>query len=1061
MSLPAWSVRNRVLVNVLFALAVIVGAVAYRAARVDVYPDVSFDQGQILVVWPGASPEEVESGVTRRIEDQILETKGVTRIVSNSERNRALIDVKFREDLSEAEFESAFSDLRARVQRVNDLPEGSEEPVITKISVNELYPLIQVVVAERAGHRVDRQVLREVASNVREALRKVPGVQRVSDIGIPDPEWLVELDPQRLATVGITAIEATAALQARLRNVAAGTAPLPQGEVALVAKGEVETIYELAELPVLTLPSGDAVLLRDIGRIRPGLKENDYRARFDGRDCMTLSIAKTADGDSVKIRQALGAALEEYENTAGLPDGVELTTTIDTTKILKGRIRVLVDNLLFGIALVFMVLWAFIGARNAALAIVGIPFSFLLGFAFLSIFGISINAITLFSLMLVSGMVVDDAIVVLENIYRRLEKGAPLRTAVVEGTREVFWPVVTSTLTTLAAFLPMLVMEGVTGEFMSIIPKTVMAVLAASLLECLIIMPAHYLHWGSRVKHSRRSSYMDRSLGAIEAIYIRALRPFLKRPWIMMAVVAALTGVSVKVARDLPTDLFPSDFQAFFCNITLDPEYGIESTSEAVREVEEFLQQLVPHQVESYTTSVGVAFTEDNQVLLKPNVAQVLVYVAEKPGVDSSEVIAAVRRRLDPLTRGEGRHSFSRIVVDEFKDGPPTGKPVAVRVAGPDYGENLQVARRLEARLRTMPGVLNPGNNFEEGPAEIQFLPDPAALGRFGIPFADLARTLFIANEGLEIAELLPQGVREPRKLRVKLSVEARRDFEQFGRLEVRAPGGASHPLHQIGRVGLHRGPASLYRYDGERVVLVTADLDPKLADARTVNETLEREFRDIPRSHPSVALAFGGEFEETKKSFDSLYRAFGIAVVLIYTILAAQFRSYALPLVIMSVVPFSFVGVILGLGILGFPFTIMAFIAIVGLSGVVVNDSLVLLDFTVRNRRGGMGPVEAAVKACRTRMRPVLLTTVTTVFGLLPMALGFTGKSKIWSPFAATITFGLSLAMFLTLFLVPSVFILMNNLSRSRLGLLDPDADPGSPQATPEETAPSAGRPA
>ena len=356
-----------------------------------------------------------------------------------------------------------------------------------------------------------------------------------------------------------------------------------------------------------------------------------------------------------------------------------------------------------------------------------------------------------------------------------------------------------------------------------------------------------------------------------------------------------------------------------------------------------------------------------------------------------------------------------------------------MRVAGPDYGENLLIARQIEAHLRTLPGVLTPGNNLEEGPAELHYVPDQPILHATGVPFATVARCLFIANEGQKIGELLPPGLREPRELRVKLAPEHLEDAEVIGDLRVRASNGRTYPLNYLTRRTADRGPSSLYHYDGVRVVLVTADLDSKLTDAQTVNTVLGQAFRDIPRKHPGVTLTFGGEFEETKKSFDSLYRAFAIAVVLIFTILAAQFRSYSLPLVIMSVVPFSFVGVILGLGVLGFPFTIMAFIAIVGLSGVVVNDSLVLLDFIVRYRAESPTSVDAVRKACRTRLRAILLTTVTTVFGLLPMALGFTGKSKVWSPFAATITFGLSLAMFLTLYLVPSVYLLIERFTGAR----------------------------
>jgi HAE1 family hydrophobic/amphiphilic exporter-1 len=351
------------------------------------------------------------------------------------------------------------------------------------------------------------------------------------------------------------------------------------------------------------------------------------------------------------------------------------------------------------------------------------------------------------------------------------------------------------------------------------------------------------------------------------------------------------------------------------------------------------------------------------------------------------------------------------------------------------------IARQIERRLSAMNGVLTPSNNLEEGPSELHYLPDSGTLQASGVPFRAVSETLFVANEGVKIGEVLPLGRKEPRELRVKLEPRALTDAQVIGELMVAAPDGRQYPIHHLTSVSAKRGPAALYHYDGERVVLVTADLDPKITDAPTINRELKAAFEDIPRKHPGVTLTFGGEFEETQKSFDSLYRAFAIAVVLIFTILAAQFRSYSLPIVIMSVVPFSFVGVVLGLGVLGFPFTIMAFIAIVGLSGVVVNDSLVLLDFIVRYRPQCASSIEAAERACRTRLRPIMLTTITTVFGLLPMALGVTGKSKVWSPFAATITFGLGLAMFLTLYLVPCVYLLVDRFGGRTANPL-PDAE-------------------
>ncbi|MAB88218.1 MAG: hypothetical protein CMJ90_02010 [Planctomycetes bacterium] len=1024
MSISEFSVKNRIVVNLVFLLCGMLGILAYNVTVVDVYPDVSFDLGSILVVWPGASPEEIESGITRKIEEEILETKGVSRIVSNSERDRTLIDVKFLEKLSDKEFESAFADLRARVDRVNDLPIDAEEPIVTKVSVSELYPLLQVVVVSDGTH--PRPVVREVARNLRERLRRIDGIRRVSDIGIPELEWQVRVRRQALDSSGLTLLEVSEAIRARHKNVPAGTTRGDEGELAVAATGEVRTREQLFDLIVGHRPDTSPVRLRDIADVSAGLERLKHINRYNGRDCINLSVAKEKDTDSMSVREEIQVVIDDFLTTEGIPEGIGVETTIDTTKILDRRITILVDNLLFGIVLVFLVLWLLIGARNSLLAVIGIPFSFLLGFAILHQFGLTINAITLFSLMLVSGMVVDDAIVVLENVYRRIERGIPLRDAIVGGTSEVFWPVVTSSVTTCAAFLPMLLMEGVTGEFMSIIPKTVIAVLLASLLECLIILPAHYVHFGSRRPKKGPRVRVTRALRALERAYVRSLGPVIRRPLIVLAIVLAITGVAGWLGTDLPVELFPSDFQAFFCNVYADAEYGLQTTSEAMREVEAIVKEFMPHEVESFTTSVGVAFTDDNQLVLKPSVGQLLVYVAEKPGVDASAVITKVRERLQPLIDGEGEYHYRRIFVDEFNDGPPTGKPVAVRVAGPSYDENKAISRQIQDFLRSLDGVNTIADNLDEGPREVRVTPRPVALARAGVRFDRVAQCVFVGNEGWDLGDVLPEGRDEEATLRVQLREEDRRNPADLMLLKVRGADGRTVPLAEVANQETVRGPASLYHYDGDRVVLVTAAVDSSKTDSTTVNQALMHQFQGIEKTHPNVSLFFGGEFEETQKSFDSLKEAFLVAVVLIFTILAAQFRSYTAPIVIMSVVPFSFVGVILGLVLLGFPFTILAFIAIVGLSGVVVNDSLVLLDF-IRRQHRDTGDCGAAVReGCRLRMRAVLLTTVTTVFGLLPMALGLTGHSKIWSPFAATITFGLGLAMFLTLYVVPAVYVIM-----------------------------------
>lgn len=1041
MNCARFSVDNRVFVHVAFLLLAALGVLAFSSTTVEVYPDVSFDAAQIIVAWPGASPEEVETSVVRDIEEKIRDVKGIDRIVSSSERDRGLIDVKFREDASEDEFNRGFEDLRAQVARVTDLPEGCERPEIRKITVNELYPLLQVVVAADRGE-VPMAELRAVARRVRERIRRVDGILRVSDIGIPAREWRILVRRDALDAAGLDLLGVADRLRARHRDVPAGTVEGGDASFAVTAGGEFRDRDQLREAIVGWRADASPVRLGEIADVADGFEKPVHLNRWNGRACINLSVAKREDADSLAIREEVGRILARIPAEERLPEGIGLHVGVDTTRILETRLDVLKGNLASGLVLVFLTMWPLLGFRNSALALIGIPSAYLCAFSILWLMGVSINAITIFSLLLVSGMDVDDAIVVIENIHRRVQEGWPLRQAVIDGAREVAWPVVSACATTLAAFLPMLIMQGVVGEFMGIIPKTVAAVLVASLIECLFLLPTHYLSFGERRPARGLVRAANALFDRVGGWYTRVLARTLERPLLVVGANLLLAGGAVLLYGRLPVDMFPSDFQAFYCNVFADPEYGLERTAEAVRDVEAEIAGMMPDQVENFTTSVGACFTDDNQLLLKPSVAQILVYASESwtRNHDSQELIAEVRRRTEALVRAGGRHRFVRIKVDTFQDGPPVGKPVAVRVAAADYDRGKAVAREIQDRLGAMPGVLSVSDNLDEGPRESRIVPDPVRLDRAGIPFAEAGRLVLAANDGLEIGDVVPDGDDEDVKLRILLRPEDRTAPADLLRLSLRGPDGRPATLGDVAGIVVRRAPASLYHYDGDRVVLVTADLDEDVTDSLAVNSALLETVPGFEARNPGITITCGGEFEETKKSFASLFRAFGLAVVLIYAVLAAQFRSYAIPLVVMTVVPFSYVGVVYGLWLLGFPMTIMAFIAVVGLSGVVVNNAIVLVDFIEGARREGRDLRPAILHGSRTRLRPIVLTTVTTVLGLLPMAVGFPGYSRIWSPFSATISFGLSLAMVLTLFLIPAVYLLLDRRRRRP----DPAPNPG-----------------
>ncbi|MEE9392738.1 MAG: efflux RND transporter permease subunit [Planctomycetota bacterium] len=1037
-----FSVRNRLLVHLLFLVGIAAGVFVLGDMNVDVFPNVSFAQAKITTEWPGASAEDVETFITRKIEDEIGEVQGVDRIASYSQKDISFIDVKFREDLSQAQYDRFYNNLRAALARVTDLPEEVERPTLQEQTVNEIYPLVQVIIYAKDGpfaHRVDTEselVMRDLAKEVSDRIEAIDGVLNVSDFAIRDREIVVKLNPAQLKRHDLTALEVWESLRSNHLDLPLGPLATERSEVSVRALGELRTVDDILDLMVSAPGRAGRIKLGQLSEIVPAFERRRTSSRYNGLPSLSLGVFKSEGADSLEVRARVQKVVEGFRKER-LPKGLKIATAIDTTKVIESRIRVLKNSLLFGVVMVFVLLWLFIGARNSVLAVLGVPFSFLLALTILEPMGITINAISLFSMVLVSGMIVDDAIIVIENIFRHVEMGKPVLEAAVDGTREVAAPVFAATLTTMAAFLPMLLMEGVTGVFLSIIPKTVTICLLVSLIECFLILPAHYVDYGSR---SRKSKRFDERFDRFRESYARLLRKILAWPKTVIVVCLLMFGGALGLSGRLPVELFPSDFQAFYVNLKLPAEYSLADTEDATTPVEEILEEyLGGGDIEDFTTTVGVQWTPDNQLLIRPNVCQILVSLTDEVANegDPDQIIAAIRKRITDWSRSQAaQHDYRKISVDSFQDGPPIGKPVAVRVKSVDYEQAHALSQRIKKELSRMPGVSGIEDNLEEGPPELGLLPIRTHLSARGLTFEPLARTARLANDGLIAGTIKDSRSFDEIDLRVRLASTSLAGSSKLATLadaEVRGPQGERIELGSMVDLEFRRSHLSRYHYDGDRTVLVTADVDTALTSSNEVNQVLAERMKGLMDQYPGVTLYYGGEFEETQRSFASLGKAFVISLLCIFTILAAQFRSYVLPLVVISAVPLAFLGVIFGLVIMGFPVTIMSMIAIVGLAGISVNDSLVLVQFVENERRAGKDVVDALVAGGRNRLRAIILTTATTVLGLLPMTFELTGKSKIWSPFAATLSFGLVVASLLTLFFVPAVYLLISPLLRRK----------------------------
>jgi HAE1 family hydrophobic/amphiphilic exporter-1 len=597
----------------------------------------------------------------------------------------------------------------------------------------------------------------------------------------------------------------------------------------------------------------------------------------------------------------------------------------------------------------------------------------------------------------------------------------------------------------------MLMVTGTSGEFMSILPKTVIVCLLGSLIEAMVILPAHYVEFGARKRAvaaesgdgTSRSSIgfapVGRGIDRLRAAFLRAQDAVLDHRYVFLALSAAALYFAIGLARHIPVDLFPSDYDQIMITVEAPTDFGIDQTNEVVLGIERALGP-VRHELTDVSTWVGMAVNpEDQRPLFGVNYGILYTSFPNTPDnvANPARVLHLIR---DVLAAHHAKHpeEIKNLRVVPPRNGPLIGKPIAIRILSDDYDEAKEIANEMKAELVTIPGVFNIEDNVPLGPRELQVSLNEHRASIHGLTFDQLGAALMAANEGL-----VPSSFKDPQSdedvdIRVLLADDQRSSVVDLLDTELRTPAGYLVKLGDVADIELQRGYQRLYHNDAQRAVIVYADVDNLQATSISVNETMKLRFRDVPERHPGVTLLFGGEFQATDNAFADMRRAFGLAILAIYGILAAQFRSYSMPLIVMSVIVFSFVGVALGMFAMGYPLSMYVVYAVVGLAGVVVNGSLVLIDFTSRERERGASPRAALRTASHQRFRPILLTTVTTIAGLLPMALGLSGYSRQFGPFATAIVSGLAAASLITLFVVPAAYLALEDLKhrlRSRSG--------------------------
>ncbi|NNL65379.1 MAG: efflux RND transporter permease subunit, partial [Myxococcales bacterium] len=958
MSVPSVSVKQVVLVNLLFIVLMLVGALTARRIPVDVFPDISFNTAVVVTPWTGASPDEVERLVTTKLEDEIDGISGIKEIFSFSSQGVSEINVEWDETLSDMEYEAALNDLRAAIDRVDDLPADAEAPILTELSVSEVYNICMVAVVDAGG--VGEFTLREVARDLKSRMERIPGLRKAELRGDRDRELRVLVDKDRALQYDVTLRELASLIRRNNQNFAGGSFTDPDAqEITVRGLGNFVSAEELAATVVRKDPAGNHVRLSDVARVEQGFAKRRLSGRYDGRPAMVLGISKEADHDVVELVDRVEALIEQSKPF--LPPGVELAITWDSSEYVASRMEIMRSNLLLGVVLVVFILWLTVGFRNALLAIVGVPFSFLVALALFPVFDITINSLSLIGFIMVSGMIVDDAIIILENIYRRIEVGEPLQQAVIRGTEEVMWPVFAAICTTIAAFLPMLTISGTSGEFMSILPKTVAVCLLGSLFEALVILPAHYLDWGSRRSASdslaeqtqrpawQQASYrmralVDATIAAGRERYLVAQAAVLRHRYAFLGASLGAFVFALGLWQHVPVDLFPNDFNQFMVAVEAPRDYGIEQTDRVVRGVEEALAP-VRHELLDVMSYTGFSMDADEVPMTGPNYGILFLSFPNTHDniADPDRVLRLVRERLEgeywPAHRGE----IETLRVLAPRNGPPIGKPVAIRIQTDDYRVGKQIASEMKAELRTLAGVHSISDNTPLGPRELRVKLDEHRASLHGLTFDDVGYALMAANEGVVPSTFKDPGSDEDVDIRVLLAEEQRASIADLLDVEIRTPAGYRVKLGDVATIDLTRGFQRLYHFGARRAVVVYANVDGVQATSVSANEAMARAFADVPERYPGTNVVFGGEFQATDQAMEDLLAALMIAVLAIYGILAAQFRSYTQPFIVMSVIAFSFIGVTVGMWAMNlfvgrYPISMYVFYALVGLAGIVVN---------------------------------------------------------------------------------------------------------------------------
>ena len=1019
MSLPKLSVSNPVLANLLMIVIIAFGTYAWIVLPRELTPEISFHSATITTFYPGASSEDVEKLVTAPIEDAIEENVNKTDItVSISSEGRSLITVQF-EEISDREFDKEFQNLRMVVDRVNDLPaEILDEPQVQEIDVSTGFPMLTIAV----GGEISEDQMKEIAENLKDEILEIKNIAAIRLAGVRKREIWIEVDPDDLKAYRLPIAEVINALKTHNLNLPAGTLEMGASEYLVRTMGEFNNLTEIENTIIRARRMGTPLRVRDVATVSDTYEKPRTLSHINGKPSISLTVQKKTEGNTIKLVKQIRELVERRGRD--MPEGTELSVVNDYSVILKERLGILQNNALFGLILVVVLLYIFLGWRNALFAALGIPVAFMATFFFLHWSGYTLSGVALFGLILVVGIVVDDAIVVIENVFRRIQEGMPPKEAAVAGAQEVAWPVLAASLTTIAAFGPLMFMSGTPGQFLRIVPIVAILVILASLFEVFMILPSHIAEWGkAQSREQRRHVWFDRA----RKRYVRILKLTIR--WRYVVVCGALgfgALVCIGAFLQLERELFPGeDFPQFYIKAEMPPSFGLKETSAVLAKVEEVAMSLPSDERAAVATNIGLLTPTSGMEgsSIRSNIGEVLIELVpkDKRKRSTDEIIASLRGKVEAIS------GIEKLTFDKLQGGPPQGTDVEVKVKGERFEPLVKIANSLKETLHQMDGVYDIRDDFLTGKSELRLRVKEERAHQYGLNIFQIAYNVRNALEGNITTTY--RDADESIDVVVKYDSDGLQTIADLEELLIPTPNGTMVPLRDVAEAQEEGGYSEIRRFENERAITVSAAVDNDKTSAFAVNQVLIQTFKDIESLYPGYRLDFRGVFDEINESFGQLGRLFIVGILIMYVILGAQFKSFIQPIIILFAVPFGVIGAMVGLLIIGASLSMVALFGTIALAGIVVNDSIVMIDFINQYRIRGYHKWRAILKGASVRLRPILLTSITTIFGLIPMAIGLGGKSPIWMPIAYTIIFGLSAATLLTLFVMPALYAITTDV--------------------------------